>query len=349
MSRRRKQGLTPIGELFTPKLIRDITRSSGPTPIQQRLIDAATAPVEDPEQRSILYQHSILCQTYLPYRDPGDKREWERLNGDVHLEVRAGKAMDPKQRRLVQLGLPYGPKCRLVLMCINQLALFAQSPHIEIEDSLTAFVRRILKLDPKGRNIREVKDQLARLQASDITLGLISDYPDGTEAGTRYIRIVEGFNVWFPKDERQRVLWPSVVDLSAHYFETLMSHAVPLHETHIAALSHSGLALDIYAWLAQRLHRIPAGKPAFVSWTALHSQFGQGYNPERMDKFRQTFRVALKQVLALYKGARITEEKRCPPTLRIEDGKHVWRERAAKGLTLHNSPPPVARRFVTGS
>ena len=64
----------------------------------------------------------------------------------------------------------------------------------------------------------------------------------------------------------------------------------------------AALALDIYAWLAQRLHRIPAGKPARISWAALHGQFGQGYNPEHIDKFRQVFRVALKEVLTLYKS-----------------------------------------------
>jgi hypothetical protein len=41
---------------------------------------------------------------------------------------------------------------------------------------------------------------------------------------------------------------------------------------HIAALSHSALALDIYAWLAQRLHRIPPGKPQRVSWEALQGE-----------------------------------------------------------------------------
>jgi Plasmid encoded RepA protein len=342
---KRSGGLTHIGELFSPKLIGQI---KGPTPIQKRLVEAAAAHIEQPDQRSILYQHSVLCQTYLPYRNPGDdKREWDRLNGDVHLEVRAGKAMHPQERRLVQVGLPFGPKCRLVLMHINQLALLSQSPRIEVEDSLTAFVRRVLKLDPKGRNITDVKAQLARLSAADITLGIVRDDPSGTGTvgTTNYLRVVRNFDLWFPKNEHQRVLWPSVIDLSHDYFESLMSHAVPLDEHHIAALSHSALALDIYAWLAQRLHRVPVNKPAFVSWGALHGQFGQGYNPEHMTKFRQVFKVALKQVLALYQKARITEDERRPPSLFIQGGKSVWREPAAKGLTLHTSPPPVARRL----
>lgn len=335
--------LTQIGDLITPKMVREIKRRSGPTPIQQRLIAASAANIEQPDLRSLLYQHTVFCQTSLPYRDPGEEaRTWERLNGDVHLKVLAGEAMHPDQGRLVPVGLPFGPKCRMVLMHINQRALVTESPHIEIEDTLSKFVRHVLKLDPKGRNLRIVKDQLARLSASSIRLGIVRD----GHALTVNSQIVTAFDVWFPKDDRQRVLWPSTVSLSLDYFQSLITHAVPLEETHIAALSHSALALDIYAWLAQRLHRVPVGKPAFVSWAALYAQFGQGYDPNRVDNFRRVFKVALREVLMLYKTARIEEDERQPPRLLSQGKRSVWRERPAKGLTLHNSPPPVPRRLL---
>jgi hypothetical protein len=344
---RGKKGLTPIGELITPKLIREIKRGSGPTPIQQRLIQAAAANVENPDQRSILYQHSVFCQTGLPYRNPGDDvREWQREQGTVSLLVQAGKAKHP-DGHWVQVPLPFGPKCRLVLMHINQIVLITQSAHIDIEDSLTAFVRRVLKLDPMGRNTNMVKEQLRRLATSSIRLGIVA--PEGNSAATRKLEIVTEFDIWFPKDDRQRVLWPSYVNLSLDYVNSLLEHAIPLDEHHIAALSHSAMALDIYAWLAQRLHRIPANKPAFISWAALRGQFGQGYNPDRMDNFRAAFKVALKQVLALYQAARITEDERRTPALFIQGGDRIWREPRAKGLTLHNSLPPVSRRLITVS
>ena len=44
-----------------------------------RLLDGADATQDDP--RSILYSHTVLCQTCLPYRNPGDEvREWEQAN-----------------------------------------------------------------------------------------------------------------------------------------------------------------------------------------------------------------------------------------------------------------------------
>jgi hypothetical protein len=67
------------------------TALNGPSIIEQRLIDGAGEP---DEPQSLLFQHTVLCQTCLPFRDPGDEaRTWERLNGNVHLKVLAGEAM----------------------------------------------------------------------------------------------------------------------------------------------------------------------------------------------------------------------------------------------------------------
>ena len=204
-----------------------------------QLLDGGEAAQSDPKQ--VLYQHSVLAQTGLPYRNPGDDvRSWERRNGKARLKINAGEAMHPKLGELVPLGLPYGPKPRLILAHLNSEALRQHSPVIEVEASLTGFVKR-LRLDPKGRNIAIIKDQLARLAACSITLGLIHD----GEAVTINSRVVSAFNLWFPKDDRQRVLWPSKVRLSPEYFESLAEHAIPLHDKALMALSGSAMALDV--------------------------------------------------------------------------------------------------------
>jgi hypothetical protein len=330
-----------VGALI-PGVIREIKRQAiGPTPIQKRLIDGAAFRTENPNTpQSILYQHTVLCQTYFPFRDPGDEvRTWERRNGNTHLLILAGHALHPKTCQWVPLGLPYGPKARMILMHINQQVLRQNSPDIEIEDSLTKFVKRTLKLDGNGRDMHAIKDQLGRLCAASIRGGQIED---GKSNNQNPRSIVREFDVWLPKDERQRVLWPTVIHVDPEYCASLKEHAVPLDENHIACLSHSGMALDIYAWLAQRLHRIPINAPAHVSWIALHEQFGQGYN--RLNHFRAAFRVALKEVLALYQTARIDDEDRKPARTYWQDGHPGLRSPAAKGLTLHYSPPPVSRR-----
>ena len=292
------------------------------TPIVRRLVSSSAAMgVTPPEE--ITYQHTVLCQTCLPYRDPGNSvRRWERKQGHVHLLVNAGEALNPEENRYVELGLPCGPKARIVMMHLNALAIKTQSPTIEVEDSLTAFVKR-LGLAGHGRDIRIVKDQLSRLSAATIRLAVTRD----DRAFQINTQIVTAFDLWFPKDDRQRVLWPSTVRLSEEYFQSLARHAVPLNEDAIAALSHSAMSLDVYAWLAQRLHRIPHGKPQFVPWKSLKDQFGCGYT--RMIDFKRVFLKALGQVSSQYRGARIG----------VDD----------KGMTLHHSPPPIQGRFAAVS
>ena len=43
------------------------------------------------------------------------------------------------------------------------------------------------------------------------------------------------------------------------------------------------MGLDIYTWLAQRLHRVNPSKPQFIPWPRLHEQFGQNYARHDLD------------------------------------------------------------------
>ncbi len=69
--------------------------------------------------------------------------------------------------------------------------------------------------------------------------------------------------------------------------------------------------------------RVPADKPAFVPWTSVQMQFGQGYG--RIRDFREVFLKTLKDVLLQYPAAKVDVDDR--------------------GLTLHHSAPPIARRL----
>jgi hypothetical protein len=290
------------------------------TVIQARLIDTAGRLIDAPDE--IAYQHSILCQTALPYRDPGpDIRDWERKQGNAALRVNAGEALNPETGEWVKLGLPWGPKARLILMHLNSEAIRTKSPVVDVGDSLTDFVKR-LGLDSNGRTVRSIKDQVGALSASLIRMAFVG--PQG--AYQINAQVVSGFDLWFPKDARQRVLWPSVVQLSGDYFASLQAHAVPLDERAIAALSHSAMALDVYAWLAQRLHRIPVKGRQMIPWPALKDQFGPDHSSLR--KFRQVFIRALGQVCTVYQSARI--------------------DVTGHGIFLYPSPPPVAKTRSAG-
>jgi len=237
---------------------------------------------------------------------PGDEiRVWEREQGDIALRIEAGVARHPETNRWVELGLPFGPKARLILAHLNREALGTGSPEIEVEHSLTAFVRRLQdptqrgKSGSNGREIHVFKGQSGRLSSALIHIATIRDDRTVQIDG----KVVSGLDIWFPKDEQQRVLWPSIIQLSLDYFVSLRKHAVPLDERALAALSHSAMALDIYAWLAQRLHRIPHGKPQFVSWAAIKGQFGANFG--RRNDFRSKFHTAMLQILGCYPKAKV--------------------------------------------
>lgn len=308
-----EKGLQRIGNLLPEVVNRKGIKPF--TPLNARLL----APMDAPEDvKDVLYQHSVLCQNCLPYRDPGDERICKRRNGIVRIEIQAGRALDPKTDEFVDVGLPWGPKARLVLYHLNAEALRQKSRMIEVEHSLTSFVRRTLELDPNGRNIRAVKDQLARLSAADFRLGATAEGRAVTIKST----IIDGFELWAPRDPNQKTLWPTVIQFSPVYFESLMEHAVPLCEEAVKRLSHNAMALDIYTWLAQRLHRIDPRHAAFVPWVSLKEQFGQGYGA--MNNFKRVFRTTLHQVGAVYRNAKFGLD--------------------GKGMRLLQSRPPVLPR-----
>jgi len=109
--------------------------------------------------------------------------------------------------------------------------------------------------------------------------------------------------------------------LSAGFFEHLQRHPVPLDEAAIRAINNNSMALDLYAWLAYRLHAL--GGPTPVSWVALKKQFGNGFS--RIDNFRVKFTENLRLAMAVYPDAKV--------------------EGSARGLILHPSRPPVAPRI----
>lgn len=112
-------------------------------------------------------------------------------------------------------------------------------------------------------------------------------------------RLVEGASLWFPGDPQQGVLWPSYIELSRAFFDSLLTHAVPLDEYAIRYLKGSSLALDLYVWLAHRLPRVR--HTAVVPWGALQAQFGTDF--ERRRDFAARVRDTLEDVLAVYREA----------------------------------------------
>jgi hypothetical protein len=287
------------------------------TPIKRRMIESSVkigAKLAD----DILFQHTVFCQTVLPYRNPGSEVQiWEREQGNVSLRLEAGYVKYPS-KGFILVGLPFGPKVRLLLCHLNTEALRTGSPMVPVNGSMTAFIKRLQGYTPNGQEIRKFQDQLLRLSTALIRMAMTYENNHAAQVDTK---IVSSFEIWVEQFKGERFLFPQSIELGDKYFASLQEHAVPLDERAVAALAHSAMGLDLYTWLAQRLHRVDPRRGQFIAWTALHQQFGQGYKDIRF--FRRVFLATLKMVKTQYPAARFGIDK--------------------GGMMLGNSPPPVQR------
>jgi hypothetical protein len=293
-----------------------------PKTIKERLVQGAVDIYQNPpEPGQVSYQHLVIANNCMPYRNPGeDVKLWKRSNGQTGMMIEAGAVYNPKTNEHLTPGLPFGPKARIILIFLHHEAIKHNSPVIYVEENMTALIHR-LHGDKvvNGRVIRAYKEQLARLSSCYFTLAVGLD---DQHAINQRSQVIEEFDLWFPKDREQRVLWNSSIRLSDKYFQTLKRYMVPLDERAVANLSNNAMALDIYAWLAQRLHRIQQGQPYPLAWQTLREQFGDGYKD--MFNFKRVFRKTLDKVLTQYPAAR---------------GRVVEEEN--KGYWLHKTAPPV--------
>ena len=92
--------------------------------------------------------------------------------------------------------------------------------------------------------------------------------------------------------------------LDEAFYDALRRHPVPLLEAAIRELQAKSLALDLYVWLAYRLHSLRL--PTSVSWPSLFAQFGTGFRLAR--QFKPYFVEAFGAALAAYPEARVSVE-----------------------------------------
>lgn len=300
----------------------DHLRINGRTPIQNRIHESQLSMfMNKADAKDAMFLHSVLCQAFLPYRDP-KANFYERKQGKAVLLLESAKVLDDKTGSYVDYGLPYGARARLILAYANTQAVKTQSPIVSLESCLHAFLKT-LGWGTDGRTRRGVEEQIKRILGTQIKVGFVQDREGGKRVKSSTLQLITEYDLWYADSEDQKSMFPSFIKFSENYFHSLMEHAIPLDERALAALSHNALAIDIYCWLAQRLHRVPFGKPQFITWAALKDQFGHGY--KTMKKFKESFRSRLKLARSQYIEAKIEEDLN-------------------KGFYLHNSNSPIPQK-----
>ncbi len=277
------------------------------------------------------FLHSALCAMSLPVRRPVDESApIIRQDGQYTLVINPKPLVElaDGQQRLRSLGVPFGSLPRLILIHIMTEAVRTRSRHIQLGKTFTEWMRRLgyqtISYGPRG-SATLIRDQLDRLLACEWMIRWDSPQAQGErEFGIKEIKLT---NEYVGVDRRGGSFMREIF-MTEGFYEHLREHAVPLNEIAIRQLRDSATALDLYTWLAYRLPRINAKRPASLSWQQLAVHFGN--DGKNIRKFRQTVRDAWERhVSAVY------------PEARADFDTTVIR--------LYPSPAPLQQKFVTGA
>lgn len=292
-----KEGFTSIGAA-TGDLFASIEKDRAKKSTRElTLIDKGfEIAASRPEGVDVTFMHTILCQIGLP-RSKFDGERFERRNGSAALEVRAGSMWNGEE--MVRQDIPYGPIPRLILAYISSYAVRERTPVIPFGESANDALR-LLGIEKGGPAFRMFRKQLSALATCHMTIGFTA----GDRAFTFNGNPVEQFEAWLPGQEGQRSLWPSSLVLGKRFYETLIEHAVPIDLRAFSSLRGSAMAMDIYLYLVQRLHRV--NRPVALTWWMLKDQFGQEYvGADSLKDFKKNFKKALTQARSVYPDAQV--------------------------------------------
>ncbi len=273
-------------------------------------VEAAHAVMSD-DSGQVGIAHAGFAMAALPHRKTADA-VWERDGGQVKLLVESG--LDSNKQ---PIGIPYGSIARMILLYLQTQAVRTKSREVELGASMNAWLTA-MDIPVGGKTYQIVREQSRRISRCRLTFFRRTAQAEFISNGA-FVR--DSILPLDPQAANQSLLWQERVRLDEGFYQSLIEHPLPLRETAIRQISGRSLAIDLYVWLAYRLHVLTS--PVDVSWSALKGQFGPEYNELRF--FRRDLAAPLRLALSVYPEARVS----------IDD---------KRGMTLYPSPPPVAER-----
>jgi hypothetical protein len=271
-----------------------------PNRTARKLIEIASVVLSDDSDERV-FTHPALCLTVLPHRSRPEREVWKRVNGPYTLMVQPTADHEGRFH-----GVPHGSKARLILLYLQTEAVKTNSRIVELGTSMRRWLRS-MGVTITGPNYEEV-----RRQAQKIERALVSFTFTGDDATVSWQDTIIRGSFQRPCSDEVRT-----VELSESFFKSITERPVPVCESAIRVLGERCMALDLYLWLAYRLHSLP--RPTVVPWASLHSQFGAA--TRLLKHFKPHFAREIEAALAAYPGARV--------------------ELREDGIRLHPSPSPT--------
>lgn len=280
----------------------------------------------------VSFLHKGFCIAGLPLRRPKDSGAvWSRHDGRFSLTVEPARLVLPDASN-IQIGVPYGPKARLLAMW---LATEARDHRKQAGDRwiemgrITEWLRAVgLPVTGGERgSIGPTKEQLLRLAFSNFTMIMKGDdaafFKRETliEAGAFRESDLEVWAQGRPSDMR----WPEGLMLSHNAYERFTHHSIPIPTMRLRQVANNAMAIDILAYLCYRLPMIGPTSTELMRWQDLTAQFGSG--EKFSSHFKRAVSESIRKTLEAYPEANV--------------------EMTSEGLLLrHSDPADLRRAFV---
>ena len=273
-----------------------------------QLVSASEA---DPDLGFMARLMALCC---LPRTNPGNRKEYKRVNGPYTLYMNAVGGNK----------LPFGNLPRLLLAWVSAEAVRTQSREIVLGKSLVGFMRKLGMSDdsgsPRGDRTR-LRNQMKRLFGCSVSMIYEDEH---SEVRVSSLVADRAAFWWNERKPDEPVLWHSKIRLGEDLFNEIINHPVPLDMNTLKALKRSSLGLDLYLWLNYR--NFALGAALRLTWQQVYSQFGAHPSKASNNVTVQNFRRKVLRELIKIKLAW--------PDLKYSTAKGV--------LILHPSTPAIA-------
>ena len=254
---------------------------------------------------------TALCA--LPRINPGNRREYKRVNGPYRLYMQAGP----------ETKLPFGNLPRLLLAWVCTEAVRTQSRELVLGSSLAKFMQKLgINSDSGGsRGDRtRLRNQMKRLFNASVRL----IYEDEHGEASLNSLVADRTEFWWnERKPNERSLWDSKIRLGENFFNEIIRHPMPIDMNTLKALKRCALGLDLYLWISYRTFTLK--RPLRLSWRQLYCQFGvdpaKANNKFAVRSFREKALRELKKIKLAW------------PSLNYSTAKGV--------LILSPSPPAI--------
>ena len=250
-----------------------------------------TASEADPD---LGFMARLMALCSLPRTNPGNRKEYKRVNGPYTLIMTA----------IGDNKLPFGSLPRLLLAWVCTEAVQTQSRELILGKSLSEFMRT-LGMEPVGGGATgartRLRNQLRRLFNAHVRL--IHEHEHGEQFISSAIAD-RGEFWWNERKPDAPVLFDSKIRLGEDFFNEIIRHPVPIDMNTLTALKRCALGLDLYLWLTYRTFALRA--PLRLTWQQVYRQFGlhpdKASDKNTVQMFRRNILRELKKIKMAWPG-----------------------------------------------